>query len=109
MGDDLAAANVNRSSSLAPTSIAIFSFVLIFLYPSTRTTRTRGVAGRADGRLRAGPGRPAGRSFLAARVDAPVPRTALDRAWVRRNGLVRPLLIYVAFAARYFPRVQTLR
>lgn len=33
MGDDLAGANVNRSYSLAATSIAIFSFVLFFLYP----------------------------------------------------------------------------
>jgi hypothetical protein len=33
MGDDLAAANVNRSYSLAATSIAIFTFVLLFLYP----------------------------------------------------------------------------
>jgi hypothetical protein len=33
MGDDLAAANVNRSYSLAATSIAIFTFMLFFLYP----------------------------------------------------------------------------
>src|SRR2546425_9541566 len=33
MGDDLAASNVNRSFSLAATSIAIFTFMLIFLYP----------------------------------------------------------------------------
>jgi hypothetical protein len=33
MGDDLAASNVNRAYSLAATSIAIFTFVLIFLYP----------------------------------------------------------------------------
>jgi hypothetical protein len=33
MGDDLAASNVNRSYSLAATSIAIFTFMLIFLYP----------------------------------------------------------------------------
>ena len=33
MGDDLAAANVNRSYSLAATSIAIFTFSMIFLYP----------------------------------------------------------------------------
>ena len=33
MGDDLAAANVNRSYSLAGTSIAIFTFMLFFLYP----------------------------------------------------------------------------
>jgi hypothetical protein len=31
--DDLAASNVNRSNSLAATSIAIFTFMLIFLYP----------------------------------------------------------------------------
>jgi hypothetical protein len=33
MGVDLAASNVNRSYSLAATSIAIFTFMLIFLYP----------------------------------------------------------------------------
>jgi hypothetical protein len=33
MGDDLAASNANRSYSLAATSIAIFTFMLIFLYP----------------------------------------------------------------------------
>jgi hypothetical protein len=33
MGDDLAAANANRTYSLAATSIAIFTFILIFLYP----------------------------------------------------------------------------
>jgi hypothetical protein len=33
MGDNLATANVNRSYSLAATSIAIFTFTLFFLYP----------------------------------------------------------------------------
>ena len=33
MVDDVAAANVNRSYSLAATSIAIFTFSMIFLYP----------------------------------------------------------------------------
>jgi uncharacterized membrane protein (DUF485 family) len=33
MRDELAAANVNRAYSLAATSIAIFTFVLFFLYP----------------------------------------------------------------------------
>jgi succinate dehydrogenase hydrophobic anchor subunit len=33
MGEDLAASNVNRSYSLAATSIAIFTFTLVFLYP----------------------------------------------------------------------------
>ena len=44
MGDDLAGANVNRSYSLAATSIAIFTFTLIFLYP-------RFVSGDANGLL----------------------------------------------------------
>jgi len=33
MGDELAAANVNRLYSLAATSIAIFMFMLFFMYP----------------------------------------------------------------------------
>lgn len=33
MGHDLAAANVNRSYQLGATTIAIFTFMLIFLYP----------------------------------------------------------------------------
>jgi hypothetical protein len=33
MGDEVAASNVNRSYSLAATSIAIFTFTLFFLYP----------------------------------------------------------------------------
>src|SRR5919106_4785973 len=33
MADDLAAANVNRSYQLAASSIAIFTFLLVFLYP----------------------------------------------------------------------------
>ena len=33
MADDLAAANVNRTYQLAASSIAIFTFLLFFLYP----------------------------------------------------------------------------
>ena len=33
MGEDLAATNVNRSYALAGTNIAIFTFMLFFLYP----------------------------------------------------------------------------
>src|SRR5688572_1325063 len=33
MGDELATANVNRAYSLGATSIAIFTFMLFFLYP----------------------------------------------------------------------------
>jgi hypothetical protein len=44
MGDELATANVNRSHSLAATSIAIFTFTLFFLYP-------RFTSGEADALL----------------------------------------------------------
>jgi len=37
MGDELAAANVNRTYSLAATSIAIFTFMLIFVHPRLAT------------------------------------------------------------------------
>ena len=37
MGDELATSNVNRSYSLAATSIAIFTFMLFFLYPRYRS------------------------------------------------------------------------
>jgi len=33
MGDEVATSNVNRSYSLGATSIAIFTFMLVFLYP----------------------------------------------------------------------------
>ena len=33
MGEDLSAANVNRSYALAATNISIFTFMLFFLYP----------------------------------------------------------------------------
>ncbi|MGH2354087.1 MAG: hypothetical protein ACRDJN_20975 [Chloroflexota bacterium] len=44
MRDDLAASNANRSYSLAATSIAIFTFMLLFLYP-------RFASGEADALL----------------------------------------------------------
>jgi hypothetical protein len=44
MPDDLASSNVNRSFSLSATSIAIFTFTLVFLYP-------RFAAGEIDGVL----------------------------------------------------------
>ena len=33
MGEDLAAANVNRTYVIGGTNIAIFTFMLFFLYP----------------------------------------------------------------------------
>ena len=44
MPDDLATSNVNRSYSLSATSIAIFTFTLVFLYP-------RFASGEIDGLL----------------------------------------------------------
>jgi hypothetical protein len=44
MAEDLASVNVNRTYSLAATSIAIFTFTLFFLYP-------RFMSGEADPRL----------------------------------------------------------
>src|SRR5882672_348431 len=43
MGDELAASNVNRSYSLAATSIAIFTFMLFFLYPRFRNNEINGL------------------------------------------------------------------
>ena len=40
MGDELATSNVNRSYSLAATSIAIFTFILFFLYPRFASSET---------------------------------------------------------------------
>ena len=37
MADDLASANVNRSYSLAASSLTIFTFTLVFLYPRVST------------------------------------------------------------------------
>jgi hypothetical protein len=37
MSDDLASANVNRTYSLAAMSLAIFTFLLFFLYPRFRS------------------------------------------------------------------------
>ena len=39
MKDDLAAANVNRAYSVAATNIAIFTFMLFFLYPRFESGR----------------------------------------------------------------------
>ena len=39
MGEDLAATNVNRSYALAATNIAIFTFMLFFLYPRFESGR----------------------------------------------------------------------
>jgi hypothetical protein len=138
MGDDLAAANVNRSYSLGATSIAIFTFMLIFLYPRfasgevnallfQATLVVMGVAtfsfvfasfyyygsslgGRIDDADRARYSRRGDRfwllgyslllldpSLILFTVGLPVVGSAWFALW----------LVYVLFAIRYFPRVQT--
>jgi hypothetical protein len=139
MRDDLAAANVNRSYSLAATSIAIFTFMLIFLYPRYGngevdpllfqvTLAVMGVAtfafvfasfwyygaslaGRMDDAERARDARRADRFWLLGSTllflapSLVLLSVGLDFIGA---GWFALWLIYVAFAVRYFPRVQTL-
>ncbi len=138
MADDIAAANVNRSYQLAASSIAIFTFLLFFLYPRfvsgevdplpfQTTLIVMGVATFSFGFA----------SFyyygasLAGRIeDAERVRYSRrgDHAWLLGSILLflAPSLIlftvsllavasvwfalwlvYVAFVARNFPRIQT--
>ncbi len=48
MADDLAAANVNRSYQLAASSIAIFTFLLFFLYPKYSSGQIDAIAFQAS-------------------------------------------------------------
>ena|SRR2546430_2356367 len=140
MGDDLAASNVNRSYSLAATSIAIFTFMLIFLYPRFANGEinallfqaTLVVMGVATFSFALAAFHYYG-SSLGSRIDD-AQRAAYsrrgDRFWLLGCTLlfldpslilfsVQLLvvgsvwfalwLVYVLFAARHFPRVQTAR
>jgi len=140
MGDDLAASNVNWSYSLAATSIAIFTFMLIFLYPRFASGEidpllfqaTLVVMGVATFSFAFASFNYYG-SSLGSRIDAAErARYARrgDRFWLLGCILlfldpslilfsVRLLvvgsvwfalwLMYVVFATRHFPRVQTTR
>jgi hypothetical protein len=68
MPDDIASSNVNRSFSLASTSVAIFTFTLVFLFP-------RFANGEIDGLL-----------FQAALIVMGVATFALMSASVRYYG-----------------------
>jgi hypothetical protein len=140
MGDDLAASNVNRSYSLAATSIAIFTFMLIFLYPRFASGEinallfqaTLVVMGVATFSFALASFHYYG-SSLGSRIDdgqrAAYSRRG-DRFWLLGCTLlfldpslilfsVQLLvvgsvwfalwLVYILFAARHFPRVQTAR
>jgi hypothetical protein len=140
MEDDLAASNVNRSYSLAATSIAIFTFMLIFLYPKFASGEidallfqaTLIVMGVATFSFALASFHYYG-SSLGSRIDD-AQRAAYsrrgDRFWLLGCTLlfldpslilfsVKLLvvgsvwfalwLVYLLFAARHFPRVQTAR
>jgi hypothetical protein len=138
MGDDLAAANVNRSYTLAGTSIAIFTFTLFFLYPRFRSgeanpllfqaalvamgvaTLSFGLAsfhyyysslgGRIDDAERAKYSRRGDRLWLLGYTVLFLdPSLILFSVGLLAVGSVwfALWLVYLLFAIRYFPRVQT--
>ena len=138
MPDDLAASNVNRSYSLAATSIAIFTFMLIFLYPRfvsgevnallfQATLVVMGVAtfsfvfasfyyyasslgGRIDDAARARYAHRADRFWVLGYTLLFLdPSLILFAVGLLAVGFVwfGLWLVYVLFAIRYFPRVQT--
>jgi hypothetical protein len=138
MGDDLAASNVNRTYSLSAMSVAIFTFMLIFLYPRyasgevdpilfQATLLVMGLAtfslvfaslhyygsslgGRMDDGERARLARRGDRLWLVgytllflapSMVLVTVDLLAVGATWF---GL---WVVYLAFAVRFFPRVQS--
>jgi len=138
MGDEVAASNVNRSYALAGTSIAIFTFMLIFLYPSCASgdvnavlfQATLLVMGGATFSLMFASFQYYGSSLGSRMEDAERARFARrgDRFWLLGSSLLflAPSMVlisvaltfvgaawfalwfvYVLFAVRTFPRVQT--
>jgi hypothetical protein len=139
MAEELAAANVNRSYSLAGTSIAIFTFILIFMYPRfasgeigavplQATLGVMGVAtfsfvfasfsyycsavGRFDDAGRARHSRRGDRSWLLGyTLLFLVPSLILFSVRLRVVGAAWLVLwlAYLVLVVRYFPRLQTPR
>jgi hypothetical protein len=139
MPNDLNADNVNRSYSLAATSIAIFTFVLIFLYPKyisgdanpllfQATLIVLGVTafafvfaslsyygaslGRFDDEERGRYSRRGDRCWLLGYTLLFLdPSLILFSVGLMLVGLVWLALwvVYAVFVIRYFPRVQAAR
>lgn len=140
MGDDLAASNVNRTYSLSAMSVAIFTFMLIFLYPRFASGEvdpvlfqaTLLVMGLATFSLVFAAFHYYGASLAGRMDDAERARISRrgDQFWLLGSTLLflAPSMvlvtvellfvgavwfalwfIYVLFAIRYFPRVQTER
>ena len=129
MADDLAAANVNRAYQLAASCIAIFTFLLFFLYPRflsgdvdsglyQATLIVMGMAtfsfafasfyyyGAGSMPVRRPRSIPSRRPLLAARLRAPVPGSQLDplyrRAPRRRVRVVLALACVRVLRAPHF-------
>ena len=140
MGDDLAASNVNRSYSLAGTSIAVFTFMLFFLYPRFKSGEVNAllfqvtlvVMGVATFSFAFASFYYYGSSLGVLIDDAARAQYSRrgDRFWLLGYTLLfldpslilfslgllvvasawfALWLVYVLFAIRYFPRVQTAR
>ena len=138
MADELAAANVNRSYQLAASSIAIFTFLLFFLYPRFASGEVdafpfqaalvvMGVAtfsfafssfhyygaslgGRFDDGERAQYSRSGDRFWLLGCVLlflAPSLILFTVKLLVVACAWFTLWLVYLVFAMRFFPRVQT--
>ena len=138
MGEDIAAANVNRSYLLGGTNIAIFTFMLFFLYPKFESGRinpllfqftliTMGVAAFSFVfatlhyyRSSLG-GREADKTLYSRRADrfwllgytmmflAPSLVLFLLGLLAVATVWLAFWLVYLFFMVRYFPKVQTLR
>jgi hypothetical protein len=139
MGDELAASNVNRSYSLAATSIAIFTFMLFFMYPRFVSGEINALlfqaalivmgvatfsfvfasfyyyassAGRIDDAERALYSRRADRFWLFGYTLLFLDPSLIlfsIRLLVVAAAWFTLWLVYLLFVIRYFPKVQTVR
>jgi hypothetical protein len=139
MREDLAAVNVTRTYTLAASNIAIFTFMLFFLYPRFETGRINPVLFQATliamgvatfslvfatlhyYRCSLGGGNDTDRALYARRADrfwllgyttmflAPSLVLFLVRLRIVASVWLAFWLVYVLFVARYFPRIQTPR
>ena len=139
MGEELAGANANRTYSLAATSIAVFTFMLFFMYPRVisgeidallfqATLVVMGVAtfsfvfaslnyysssvGRLEDTERALHSRRGDRFWLLGYTLlflAPSLILFSIGLFVVGSAWFALWLVYLLFVIRYFPRVQTVR
>jgi hypothetical protein len=126
MREDLAAVNVTRTYTLAASNIAIFTFMLFFLYPrfeamgvatfslvfATLHYYRCSLGGAMNDTDRALHARRADRFWLlgyTTMVLAPSLVLFLVRLRIVASVWLAFWLVYLFFVARYFPRIQTPR